>query len=115
MLARFSRNKSKGVNQQGWGNELTLLLTLFAVACVLVARRERLDGFDGPIQLKMKGASRGFPMAPTMVPVGEKTATVSIQVSTYLNEYPEAVQLAGNAMVEGEGSGPLRTSYLQKT
>lgn len=59
----------------------------------------RIDGFDGPVALRLKDAPDGFELKGGPVPAGEDKADVSISVPYNHSSGPVALQVEGTAEV----------------
>ncbi|MCB1205336.1 MAG: PPC domain-containing protein [Verrucomicrobiae bacterium] len=62
----------------------------------------RIDGFDGPVSLRLKDAPEGFELKGGPVPSGEDKADVSIAVPYNHSGEPVALQVEGTAEIEGK-------------
>ncbi len=62
----------------------------------------RLDGYDGPIEVRLKDAPAGFALRNSTIPAGEDQATFSIAVPPGATEAPMPLALEGSAKRDGE-------------
>jgi hypothetical protein len=69
-------------------------------AARLTVHALRVNGFDGPINLTLKGPA-GFELKNATVPAGKEVAEVSITVPSAPPELPVALMIQGGAEIEG--------------
>lgn len=62
----------------------------------------RIDGFDGPVALRLKDAPEGFVLRGGPVPEGEDQVHVSIAVPASPTEAPVELQIEGTAEIDGK-------------
>jgi hypothetical protein len=62
----------------------------------------RIDGFDGPVSLRLKDAPEGFTLNGGPVPVGQDKADVSIAVPYNHSGGPVALEVEGTAEINGK-------------
>ncbi len=62
----------------------------------------RIDGFDGPVALRLKDAPEGFELRGGPVPPDKETVDVSIAVPYNETGLPVAIQVEGTAEIDGK-------------
>lgn len=62
----------------------------------------RLDGYDGPIELSLKDAPKGFSLRNTQIPAGADSANISLNIPVYMTEAPVELSLEARVLEEGK-------------
>ena len=76
----------------------------------------RLDGYEGPIQVKLENLPPGFESQPTIIEAGHATATLPLYAAATatMPEKPVSIKLVASAMIEGKELGREAAGNLPK-
>jgi hypothetical protein len=61
----------------------------------------RLDGFDGPIDLRLQGAPAGFQLSGARIPAGQAKVRMTLTAPSQVSPTPATLRLEGRATVGG--------------
>lgn len=78
--------------------------------------RDALDGYEGPIQVKLENLPPGFESQPTIIEAGHATATLPLYAAATatMPEKPVSIKLVASAMIEGKELGREAAGNLPK-